>query len=46
MREMNNKHKAEKQEIAAKALQYINPGDVIALDGGSTILEIARGLEN
>jgi DeoR family fructose operon transcriptional repressor len=46
MREINHKHKAEKLEIAAKALQYIKSGDVIALDGGSTILEIARGLEN
>jgi DeoR family fructose operon transcriptional repressor len=45
-REANIKHKAEKMEIAAKALQYIKPGDVIALDGGSTILEIARGLDN
>jgi DeoR family fructose operon transcriptional repressor len=46
MREINIKHKAEKMEIAAKALQYIQTGDVIALDGGSTMLEIARGLEN
>jgi DeoR family fructose operon transcriptional repressor len=45
-REANIKHKAEKMEIAARALQYIQPGDVIALDGGSTILEIARRLDN
>ncbi|MBC8080793.1 MAG: DeoR/GlpR transcriptional regulator [Gorillibacterium sp.] len=46
MREANIKHKAEKMEIAARALQHIKPGDVIALDGGSTTLEIARGLDN
>jgi len=37
---------AEKQEIAAKALALIEDGDIIALDGGSTTLEIARGLPN
>lgn len=45
-RETNIKHKAEKMEIAERALKYIQPGDVIALDGGSTILEIARRLDN
>ncbi|GGO07832.1 DeoR/GlpR family DNA-binding transcription regulator [Saccharibacillus kuerlensis] len=39
-------HAAEKAEIAARALCYIEPGDIIALDGGSTTLEIARQLEN
>lgn len=41
-----SKHLSEKQEIAAHALKFIQPGDVIALDGGSTTLEIARLLEN
>jgi DeoR family fructose operon transcriptional repressor len=45
-RGVNSKHLAEKQEIAAHALKYIQPGDVIALDGGSTTLEIARLLAN
>lgn len=37
---------AEKQEIAGKALALIEPEDIIALDGGSTTLEIARALPN
>jgi DeoR family transcriptional regulator, fructose operon transcriptional repressor len=45
-RVVNAKHLAEKQEIAVRALNYIQPGDVIALDGGSTTLEIARALDN
>lgn len=45
-REFNAKHKSEKVEIAARALKYIHSGDVIALDGGSTTLEIAKALEN
>ncbi|MDR6882140.1 DeoR/GlpR family DNA-binding transcription regulator [Bacillus sp. 3255] len=40
------KHADEKSEIAAIALRYIQPGDIIALDGGSTTLEIARRLDN
>jgi len=36
----------EKAEIAARALRYIEPEDIIALDGGSTTLAIARALEN
>jgi DeoR family fructose operon transcriptional repressor len=42
----NTKHLTEKQEIAALANKYIHTGDVIALDGGSTTLEIARLLDN
>lgn len=38
----NTKYPAEKAEIAKRALAYIEEGDVIALDGGSTTLEIAR----
>jgi len=36
----------EKKEIAAKALKLIEEGDVIALDAGSTTLEIAKALDN
>ncbi|MEX2414505.1 MAG: DeoR/GlpR family DNA-binding transcription regulator [Paenibacillaceae bacterium] len=35
-----------KKEIARSAIQYIEQRDIIALDGGSTTLEIARLLEN
>lgn len=40
------KHNPEKIEIAERAMTYIEPYDVIALDGGSTTLEMARLLEN
>ncbi|GAE04062.1 transcriptional regulator of sugar metabolism [Paenibacillus sp. JCM 10914] len=40
------KHNDEKSEIAHKALDHIHSGDIIALDGGSTTLQIARGLED
>ncbi|GIO85396.1 DeoR family transcriptional regulator [Paenibacillus faecis] len=40
------KHAEEKGEIARKALLHIQPNDIIALDGGSTTLEIARRLDN
>lgn len=36
----------EKAEIARLALDYIEEDDIIALDGGSTMLEIARRLDN
>jgi DeoR family fructose operon transcriptional repressor len=36
----------EKKYIADLAIQYIEPGDIIALDAGSTTLEIARALPN
>lgn len=45
-REPLAKHGEEKQEIARKALLHIEDGDIIALDGGSTTLEIARRLDN
>ncbi len=35
-----------KRSIAAEAVRRIQPGDIIALDGGSTTLEIARLLPN
>lgn len=41
---INTKHMPEKGEIAERALSYIQPNDIIALDGGSTTLEIARRL--
>jgi len=37
---------AEKRVIAAKAVALIEPEDIVALDGGSTALEIARQLPN
>ncbi|MFD0675078.1 DeoR/GlpR family DNA-binding transcription regulator [Cohnella sp. GCM10027633] len=40
----NLKHASEKEAIARHALTYIKPNDVIALDAGSTTLEIARCL--
>ncbi|MFC7681371.1 DeoR/GlpR family DNA-binding transcription regulator [Paenibacillus sp. GCM10028914] len=40
------KHAGEKNEIAKLALLHIHPDDIIALDGGSTTLEIARLLPN
>ncbi|MGG6313180.1 DeoR/GlpR family DNA-binding transcription regulator [Paenibacillus macerans] len=45
-REPLAKHAEEKADIARKALLHIREGDIIALDGGSTTLEIARRLEN
>ena len=33
-------------EIAERALAYIKPGDIVALDGGSTTLEMAKRLDN
>ena len=32
----------EKRRIAEAALEFIEPGDTIYLDGGSTVLELAR----
>ena len=40
------KYQDEKTEIALKALKHIQADDIIALDGGSTTLEIARRLED
>jgi DeoR family fructose operon transcriptional repressor len=45
-KEPNIRHAAEKAQIAELALRYIDPGDIIALDVGSTTLEIAKRLEN
>ncbi|AJY77336.1 DeoR/GlpR family DNA-binding transcription regulator [Paenibacillus beijingensis] len=42
----NTKFPLEKEAIAAYALRYIRPEEVIALDAGSTTLEIARLLPN
>ena len=45
-REPLRRNLKEKGEIAELAVQLIEPGDIVALDGGSTTLEIARRLEN
>jgi len=42
----NQKNLSEKREIAQKALSYIQEGDVIILDSGSTTTELARLLMN
>lgn len=39
-------YQAEKIKIAETTARLIGPDDIIALDGGSTTLEIARRLEN
>ena len=36
----------EKRRIAEAALQFVEPGDTIYLDGGSTVLELARLLHD
>src|SRR6266699_512415 len=38
-------HSAEKQRIAARAVELINDGDSLILDVGTTTLEIARALK-
>ncbi|MFF2912477.1 DeoR/GlpR family DNA-binding transcription regulator [Paenibacillus sp. NPDC057934] len=45
-REPLDKYAEEKSEIAQRALAHIEEDDIIALDGGSTTLEIARRLDN
>lgn len=40
------RHTAEKAEIAERAVRLIEPNDIVALDSGSTTLEIARRLGN
>ncbi|MGO4372088.1 DeoR/GlpR family DNA-binding transcription regulator [Paenibacillus sp. 2TAB19] len=42
----NSKHQSEKTAIAALAVTCIEPEDIIALDAGSTTLEVARLLPN
>lgn len=42
----NSKHGQEKSAIAALALTCIEPNDIIALDAGSTTLEMAKRLPN
>jgi DeoR/GlpR family transcriptional regulator of sugar metabolism len=44
--EPNAKQLAEKADAAAKAVSLIEPNDIIALDVGSTTLEIAKLLDN
>lgn len=40
--ERKRQHLEEKQEIGAAALQFIQEGDTVILDGGTTTLELAR----
>lgn len=42
----NSKHQREKTAIAALALSCIEPNDIIALDAGSTTLEMAKLMPN
>lgn len=42
----NSRHGQAKAAIAEQALRYIEPGDIIALDAGSTTLEIAKRVKN
>ncbi|QYR22891.1 DeoR/GlpR family DNA-binding transcription regulator [Paenibacillus sp. sptzw28] len=42
----NNKLEEAKEAIAASAVKQIEAGDIIALDGGSTTLQIAKQLGN
>lgn len=42
----NSKHEQEKTAIALLALTCIEPNDIIALDAGSTTLEMAKRLPN
>ncbi len=42
----NTRHRREKTAIAEYALQYVSPGDIIALDAGSTTLEMAKRMKN
>lgn len=42
--EKASRHAAEKALIAEKALSFINDGDTIYLDGGSTLVELAKRL--
>lgn len=49
--ELTNQEKAvrnveQKKAIAAKAMEHIRPGNVIALDSGTTTFELAKLLEN
>ncbi|MBG9795741.1 DeoR family transcriptional regulator [Paenibacillus dendritiformis] len=41
----NSRYLNEKAEIAEKAVRLIEPDDIIALDGGSTTLEMAKRLD-
>ncbi|GGD48688.1 DeoR/GlpR family DNA-binding transcription regulator [Paenibacillus nasutitermitis] len=42
----NNKLEDAKEMIAAAALKHVHTGDIIALDGGSTTLAMARRMQN
>ncbi|MFX3636977.1 MAG: DeoR/GlpR family DNA-binding transcription regulator [Candidatus Pristimantibacillus sp.] len=42
----NSKHQKEKSSIAELAISLIEPNDIVALDAGSTTLEMAKRLKN
>lgn len=42
----DERYQAEKIEIAERVQRLIEPNDIVALDGGSTTLEIARHIDN
>ncbi|MEL7236103.1 MAG: DeoR/GlpR family DNA-binding transcription regulator, partial [Chloroflexota bacterium] len=42
--ERSQLHQAEKQRIGARAVEFIEPGQTIFLDAGSTTVEVARQL--
>jgi len=44
--EKASQHYAEKQRIGKKAREFINPGDTIILDSGTTTLEIGKNLND
>lgn len=44
--EKESRNIAEKQAIAREALQFVSDGDVIALDTGTTTMELAKLLNN
>ncbi|GAV22454.1 DeoR/GlpR family DNA-binding transcription regulator [Carboxydothermus pertinax] len=45
-REKEDKFKQEKEAIAQKALEFIEEGDTIILDSGTTVFQLAQRLKN
>jgi DeoR family transcriptional regulator of aga operon len=44
LRYKSAKHSAEKQRIGAAAARLVEPGSVVGLNGGTTMIEVARAL--
>ena len=42
----NREHGKEKEELARNAMQFINEGDVIVIDAGSTAIAVAKEIRN